>query len=411
MLICSAPVRRLVLVPAAALLLAGFAPALCADAPAVRIVSPTSADTLLGKTEIVVAVEAPPGVSILKIELYADDRLIRTLLDPPYHFMWDAGDSLKSRTLRAKAYAGNGATASDKVVTRALPGVQRARVTLVEVYATVRDSRGVYMTDLTKDDFTVIESGARQEIAVFSAERKPAHLVLLVDASASMGREGRLTIAQEAAVGFIEAMDAADTAAVVTFNDTARILKERTSDKQALEAGILSIEAKGGTALYDALVAGVELLKGIEGRKALILLSDGRDESSDGLGPGSGASFEQALEAILKSETAVYAIGTGEGLAEEFDYDHRRTVGQILEEIALRSGGRSYLVKKASRLKEAYRLIEDELRHQYTLAYYPPAEAPGAAGDKSGPTGWRPIEVRVARPKARVTARAGYYAK
>jgi VWFA-related protein len=408
MQIWSAPISRFVLVPAAALLLAGFAPALCADAPAVRIVSPSSVDTLLGKTEIVVAVEAPAGVSILKVELYADDRLITTLLDPPYHFMWDAGDSLKSRTLRAKAYAGNGATASDKVITRALPGVQRARVTLVEVYATVRDSRGVYMTDLTKDDFTVIESGARQEIAVFSAERKPAHIVLLVDASASMGREGRLTIAQEAAVGFIEAMDAADTAAIATFNDTARILKERTSDKQALEAGILSIEAKGGTALYDALVAGVELLKGIEGRKALILLSDGRDESSDGLGPGSAASFEQALEAILKSETAVYAIGTGEGLAEEFDYDHRRTVGQILEEIALHSGGRSYLVKKASRLKEAYRLIEDELRHQYTLAYYPPTETAGA---KSGFPGWRPIEVRVARPKARVTARAGYYAK
>ena len=161
----SARGRQIVLAAACVQLLLSVAPVLPADGPAVHIVSPTSTDTLLGKSEIVVAVEAPPGVSILKVELYADDRLITTLLDAPYHFTWEAGDSLKARTLRAKAYADNGTTASDKVVTRALPGAQRARVTLVEVYATVRDSRGVYMTDLAKDDFTLLESGARQEIA------------------------------------------------------------------------------------------------------------------------------------------------------------------------------------------------------------------------------------------------------
>ncbi|MFQ5845369.1 MAG: VWA domain-containing protein, partial [Planctomycetota bacterium] len=314
-----------------------------------------------------------------------------------------------ARTVRARAYASNGTTAAAKVRTRSLKGAQRARVTLVEVYCTVRDSHGRFLTDLKEEDFTILEAGRPQQIAVFSAERKPVHLVLLFDTSASMARDRKLETAQEAAIGFVEALEPDDTAALVTFSDMPRILQPRTGDTTALESAISSIEAKGGTALYDAILSAVQLLKGHEGRKAIILISDGRDESADGLGPGSVATFEEALEAVLKSETAVYAIGTGARIAQEFDYLHRRTLGEILSTLADGSGGRAYFIKKASKLKQAYRRVEDELRHQYTLAYYPP-DAP-AAGSIRGGRGalWRPIEVRVSRPRARVTARKGYY--
>jgi len=359
----------------------------------------------------VLDVTHPEGTSILKVEIYADDRLVGTLLDPPWRLTWDAGDGLRARTIRARVYASDGTITADRVTTRQIQGVQRARVTLVEVYCTVRDGQGRYVTNLGKDDFTVLESGVPQEIAVFSADRKPVHLVLLFDASNSMARDGKLEIAQEAAIGFVDALEPGDTAALVTFNDVPSLLKEPTSDKKALEEAILSIEAKGGTALYDAIMAAVDQVKGNEGRKAIILLSDGRDESVDGLGPGSITTFEESLEAILRSETAVYAIGTGENIQEERDYYHRRTVGEILGSLADRSGGRAWFVRKASKLKGAYRNVEDELRHQYTLAYYPPAEAPRTK--RKDPTGrdWRPIDVEVSRPRLRVTARSGYYAR
>ena len=348
----------------------------------------------------------PEGATILKVELYADNGLITTLLDPPYTFSWNAGDSLSSRMLRAKAYASDGTTGSHSVKTLAIRGAQRARVTLVEVYATVREGGGSYMMDLAREDFTVLEAGVPQEITVFSAERKPAHLVLLIDTSASMKREDRIEIARKAAAGFVQELEEADTAAIVVFNDYPELALERTSDKKRLEDTIASIEARGGTALYDALVSSVALLEGIEGRKAIILLSDGRDEATSGLGPGSTATFEDALQAVLKSETAVYAIGTGERLEDEYDFHRRRTVGTILRELATRSGGRAYFVKKASKLNDAYGMIEDELRHQYTLAYSPPEKAAGERAD-----GWRPIEVRVSKRNARVTHREGYYAR
>lgn len=378
--------------------------AVAAESFTVRFVAPVPQDNLIGKTDIVVQVEPPAGAVILKVELYADDHIITTLLDPPWRFAWDAGDTLRSRTLRAKAYASNGLTATGRVTTRAIMGAQRARVTLVEVFCTVRDEQGGYVTTLKKDDFTVLEAGKPQQIAVFSSEPKPLHLTLLIDTSASMKDDDRIEIAREAAAGFVDALEPSDAAALVAFSDAPRLLSKPTADKKALSAELATVEAKGGTALYDALLAGVDLLKEIEGKKAIILLSDGRDESADGLGPGSSHTFDEALDEVLRSETAVYAIGTGSKLEDEPDYEHRRTVGEILNTLAERSGGHAYFIKKASKLKEAYRRIEDELRHQYTLAYYPP-------GDPGEGARWRPIEVRVSRPRARVTARAGYYAR
>jgi Ca-activated chloride channel homolog len=377
----------------------------------VRILSPLASETVLGSTEIVIEAAAPAGSRLLKIEIYADDRLIGTMLEPPWRYTWDAGDALRARTLRVRAYSSDGSTASDKVVTRAITGVQRAAVTLVEVPCTVRTSQGAYLSDLRREEFTLLEWGRPQEITLFSSERKPVHLALLFDASASMTQEGRLQIAQEAATGFIDAMEPGDTAVLLAFSDAPRVVVAETSDKAALRSGLASIEARGGTALYDALVASVDLLAPVEGRKAIILLSDGRDESSDGLGPGSFRTYEEALDTVLAGQTAVYAIATGERLAEDEDVLHRHTVGEILGNLSERSGGRAWFVKKASKLKEAYRSVADELRHQYTLGYSPPADAPkGARAVEGHGPGWRPIEVRVSRPRARVTARSGYYA-
>ncbi|MGH9869238.1 MAG: VWA domain-containing protein [Candidatus Polarisedimenticolia bacterium] len=375
--------------------------------------SPLPSEALLGQTEIVLEAAAPEGARVLKIELYVDDKLIGTLLEAPWRFSWDAGDALRARNLRARVYASDGSTASDRITTRAITGVQRTAVTLVQVPCTVRTAQGKYVLDLRRDEFTLLESGRLQELAVFSAERKPAHIALLFDASASMMQEDRLTIAQEAATGFIDALEPGDTAMLIAFSDAPRLVVPATSDKAALKAGLASLQAKGGTALYDAMVSAIDVLKAREERKAVVLLSDGRDEAVDGLGPGSLRTYEETLDAILAAQVSVYVVGTGERLADEFDVLRRRTLGEILGSFADRSGGRSYFVKKASKLKDAYRSIADELRHQYTLGYYPSSDAPDdpAAVKKGHGPGWRSIEVRVSRPRARVTARSGYYGR
>jgi len=371
-----------------------------------RFIQPDANDIAVGQTEIILSIDVPDGVRVLKVEIWADDRLIATLLDPPWRRMWDAGDSVRSRRLRLKAWASNGTTTSAEVHTMAVTGVQRAIVNLVEVYATVRDEQGKFLTDLKKDDFTVLEAGKPQNIAVFSADRKPVHLALLMDTSNSMNREGRLAIAQEAAAGFLKELEPDDTASLITFSDVPRVVVEGTADKEALEKAVLSIEATGGTALYDAIMAAVEELRTHDGRKAIILLSDGRDEAVSGLEPGSLTTYEQTLDAVLESETIVYAIGTGE-MEAEMDFHRQRTLGEILGTLANRSGGRAYFIKKASKLDEAYGQIEDELRHHYTLAYYPPTQE-DAKQDRKGRV-WRDITVTVSRPRAKVSARDGYY--
>src|SRR4030095_13163443 len=103
---------------------------------------------VLGKTEIQVEVLPPDGATILKVKLYADDKLIGTRLEAPWTMDWEAGDSLRAHTIKAKAFASNGATASERVTTRQIIGAQRARVTLVQVFATVRDEQGTYLQNL-----------------------------------------------------------------------------------------------------------------------------------------------------------------------------------------------------------------------------------------------------------------------
>ena len=395
----------------AAVLSVGMAAALLAADPfAVRFLAPLPTDVLIGKSDIILQIDPPAGSTILKVEVYADDKLVTTLLDPPWKFAWDAGDSLRARALRARAFASDGSAASARVLTQALKGAQRARVTLVEVYCTVRDEQGSYLMDLKASDFKVSESGKPQTIAAFSSARKPAHLVLLIDTSASMKKDGRIDVAREAAVGFIEALEPRDTAALIAFSDAPHLLTPATSDRAALISSLESVEASGGTALYDSVMSAVEVLKGVEGRKAIILLSDGRDEAVDGMGPGSFRTFEETLDALLKSEIALYAVGTGDKLEEAPDFEGRRTVGEILGMMTSRSGGRAYFVRKASKLKDAYRQIEDELRHQYTLSYYP-SNTNDAGGDGSSESSWRSIEVKVSIPRARVAARSGYFAR
>jgi Ca-activated chloride channel family protein len=188
----------------------------------------------------------------------------------------------------------------------------------------------------------------------------------------------------------------------MSFSDEPHALTELTADRGAATAAIASVEAKGGTALYDAIYTAADRLSREEGRKAIILLSDGRDEAQSGVEPGSLHTLDEALEKALRSEAIVFTIGFGKHLDKEMDFYGKTSLREILDRLAQDSGGTSNYPQRPGQIKGAYDLISDELRNQYSLAYAPrELRADGS---------WHPIRIEMSDPTLKAFTRRGYYA-
>lgn len=400
----SRPLRR---GAAGAALLLAVTVALAVPDPAgaagtVSFQQPRNGEPAVGRTVIDLAVEAPEGVRPLKIELFVDGRRMATLLDPPWKTEWNAGDGTDPHTLRARLYTSDGERAEATIRTVPLIGVQRASVLLVEVFVTVRTEGGEFIMDLERGDFSLKENGIPQTLTLFTPERKPVNVVLLLDVSASMKREERLEKALEAARIFAEALEPEDRVSLVIFSDSVTVMEPFTTDRERILASLDLLEAERGTALYDAIYRGAELLDGLEGRRALVLLSDGQDLAFDGMGPGSTHSFDDAVHETLRNQVTAYTIGLGAQLQSDYDFNREHSAEAVLTRLAVDTGGRFFEVKRPGRLKKAFQRILEELRFQYTLGYSP-------TNDRRDGT-WRAIEVTVSRPRLEVSARKGYYA-
>ena len=188
--------------------------------------------------------------------------------------------------------------------------------------------------------------------------------------------EPNLTQGQEAALRFLESDGhAARTAPrVITFNDHPNLVVKFTRDLKELAGGLAGLKAERGTALYDSLVFSFYTFNGLKGRRALLLLSDGRDE-------GSRFTFEEALEFARRAGVTVYAIGLGE------DVDKRK-LARLSEE----TGGRAFFPRHAGELAAIYSAIEEELRSQYLIAYQ-------SATNRKDP-GFRTVDLKVGQAGA-----------
>jgi Ca-activated chloride channel family protein len=370
---------------------------------AVRLVSPLADDVLDGVATIEAAVDRRGDVGVMKVDFYVDGERVGWRDEPPYRIEWDAGDSLRARQIRAVAYGTDGRTYEGVVRTRELRVDYRERVSVVNVFATVRDFGGDYAGNLEAGDFRISEDGVPQAISHFAYEDLPLHVVITLDVSLTMRGE-RIATAREAAERFANSLHfGRDRAAVVTFAGKPDLAVPLTAESGPVLAAIqASKETPGGTALYDAIVLAVETLRGIEGRKAVIVLSDGRDESGDGFRPGSLHSYEEALEVALKSEAIFYPIGVGREIEGQKDFYGVRTVGAILRAFADQTGGQTYFATRVGQLRRAYENVAEALRHQYNLGYTP------SNLQRDGT--WREIRVVVDREGYEVNARKGYYA-
>jgi Ca-activated chloride channel family protein len=243
------------------------------------------------------------------------------------------------------------------------PGTLTVDVNRVNVLFTVSDKRGRYITDLKKDSFKVFEDNRLQSITNFSDEADlPLSIVLLVDTSGSV--RNQLKFEQEAAIAFFRSTlkRGKDKGAVISFDSRADLLQDFTDNLDSLAVAVNKLEAcVCGTAVYDAVyLAATEKLSGTEGRRVIVLISDGEDTANR-------TPFNTMLEAVHKNDIAIYSISNNTG---------SMTVGQKTGKVALQkmadeTGGRAFFPKTLEELAVKFQDIGTELRSQYAIAYQP----------------------------------------
>ena len=259
-----------------------------------------------------------------------------------------------------------------------------AGVQLVEVYATVTDARGDPVQRLTRDDFTVTEDGQPQTITAFAAGEFPLSVALGVDRSWSMAGQP-LRLARQAAQAFLRQLRPGDRSMVLAISNQADVIAPMSEDRAAQIRAVGELDPWSTTALQDAVIVALDRLELETGRQALIVFSDGVDRYSQ-------ARPADVLERARRSNALVYPMAFG------------RSRPPLLAELAVLTGGRSFLLRDARELEPALAAIARELRHQYLIGYVPSlAAAPGTRE-------WRSIAVSVKNQPAgtRVRARDGY---
>lgn len=271
----------------------------------------------------------------------------------------------------------------------------RVSVDLVNVFCSVFDKNtNSFMTNLTRDDFAVYEDGRKQEVKNFMRENDlPLTIAMLIDTSQSVAP--KLRFEQEAAVSFFQSvLREKDRAMLVEFDSKVSLAQDFTSDPNKLAREIKKLKAAGGTALYDAIYTSCdEKLIRETGRKTIIILSDGDDESSK-------MNLSQALEMAIKAEATIFAISVSKG--GFFGVSGSKEGDDVLKELSQETGGRPFFPFKVEDLDDAFRQINQELRSQYNIGYL----STNAARDG----GYRKIEIKVLERGLKLSYRRGYYA-
>jgi VWFA-related protein len=353
----------------------------------IRLVEPRRGGSYSGSLRAVADVLVPEGRTVEKVEFYRDETLLATLFQPPWEHPILLPDGAEMGYIRAVAYQPDGNSTEDLVFINAPDYLEEVDVQFVELYITVTDKNSRPVTGLGESDFLVREDDVQQTPMRFDVVTNlPIHTGIVVDVSASM--EPNIETAKQAALGFFEeVIGARDRATLITFNDHPNLTVKLTSDREEFARGLAGLKAHRGTALYDTVVFSLYYFNGVKGQRALVLLSDGRDESSR-------FTFEDTVEYARRAGIAIYAIGLAYQKADRAD---RKQLTQLAEE----TGGRSFFIDSADQLGGIYAAIQEELRSRYYLAYQSNSDAEEGA--------FRSIEVEVTRPGLEAKTLRGYY--
>ena len=354
----------------------------------VRIINPKRGTQANGEVDVSAEVVVPEEKVVEEVQVKVNEDVVETLTRPPWETTVDLSSTYGQLTyITVTARLDDGLMAEDVRFVNAPDYLEEVDVNLVELYTTVTERSGSLVLGLDQDEFKVLEDGKPQTIAKFElVEDLPLSLGLAVDVSGSMVES--LGEAQRAAIGFLDnIIGPQDRCFAVAFADSPEILMPRTSDVGAVAERLQGLAAYGSTSLYDAVVTSLYYYRGIRGRRALIILSDGADTSSS-------LEFEEALEYAKRSGVSIYAIGLRIGRAD-------LSVRGKLDKFAQETGGRTFYIQEARELSGAYRQIEKELRSQYLVAYNSNSNRPKDE--------YREVELKVRDGKLKARTISGYY--
>src|ERR1700691_2223259 len=283
-----------------------------------------------------------------------------------------AGCELRSRWIRSWRVARGSRLAAYLIATAFIaaasaslmaqdPGTLKVDVKLVNVFVTVTDARGAPVSSLQKENFLLKEDGKEQKIAILSKESPlPLSIVLAVDTSLSTRKDLplELTAARKFAHSIVRPQDGL---AVYKFSEEVTQMVPFTSDLKKIDAGIDRVSNGAATALYDAIFLGSQALSRRQGRKVMVVITDGGDTVSQ-------VDYKEALRAAQEAEAIIYSI-----IIVPIEADAGRDEGgeHALVQISSDTGGKYYYATSAPQLEAAFSQISDELRTQYLLAYYP----------------------------------------
>ena len=393
----------------------------------VEITSPPPGEPLFDRVEIAAEVRSPAPIE--RLEVFVDGRLAGTLTARPYRLAVDVGPQNREHLIEVVAHGADGTVSRAKRVSPRVVVHERVELDLQQLYATVTGRGGRRVLDLGQGDFEIRDEGKPQELVTFARGDIPFTAVLLIDGSRSMVGEP-LKASLAGARRFVAAMAAHDEAKLLLYADRILAATPWAGDAAPLAGALDATVATGGTALLDHLFMALTLLEGRQGRRVVVLLSDGYDLQSV-------LTIDELRTVARRSQAIVYWVrlaasepeapriasmsgprpATIQGSmrsARKIELDHPRAVplsiwrdeeelGRIyrgLERTVEESGGRIVSIAGIDGIGAAFAEVLAELREQYALGYYPdPRRNDGS---------WRKVKVELKRRGLKLRTREGY---
>jgi len=351
---------------------------------AVKLISPREGAAVSGSVVARADVNVPDDGRLEAIDFSMNEEPLVTLTKPPWAVPIEVDPSGAISYITVVARLEDGRRAEDVVFLNAPENLDRLDVGLVELFATVTDSSGRLIEDLSEEDFEVLEAGAPRQVQRFDrVHNLPLVVGFALDASSSMA--DHMATARQAAIGFLQSvLRENDRAFAVSFSDQPELVAPPTDDPIVVERALREVHSEGWTTLYDAVVRSLFYFRGFSGRRALVVLSDGEDTASR-------ASFAESLRYAQQSGAVIYSISLGGG--------RMSNVRGKLKRLANETGGRFFHVATADELSSVYAQIERELRSQYFLTFVP---------ERAGESDLSEVEVRVRGRGLKVRATRGY---
>ena len=352
----------------------------------VRLIEPQSGKRYSSSIRAHAEVEVPEGERLDRVELYLNETLAATLYQPPFEQPILLGGDGELTYVRAVAHLRDGAAAEDVKIINAPDYIDNVDVQFVELFTTVVDRAGEFVEGLSPEDFSVSEDGIGQDIRRFETMRDlPIRAGLVLDTSLSM--MPALSDVKKAAHRFFESvLTERDRAALITFNDEPQLVVRFTNSQEVLAGGLTGLVTEGETALYDTVIFSLHYFSGLQGKRAIVILTDGEDSIST-------YTYADAIDFARRTGVAIYVVGLN---LESKGNDVRIRMQRLASE----TGGECYFIDSARHLERVYDSIQQELRSQYLIAY----QSTNVAGEE-----FREVEVEMHTKGLEAKTIRGYY--